>query len=43
MDPDAARLLARRLTDAARDVEGQIPEAGKDWDLVPFDEPDQRG
>jgi hypothetical protein len=37
MAPDAARLLARRLTDAARDVECQIPEAGNGWELQEFE------
>ncbi|GGX26620.1 hypothetical protein [Streptomyces chryseus] len=31
--PAAARLLARRLTTAARDVEAQIPQAGEGWEL----------
>jgi hypothetical protein len=37
LDPDAARLLARRLTDAARDVESQVPEAGNGWELQEFE------
>jgi hypothetical protein len=33
LTPAAARLLARRLTDAARDVESQVPSRGDGWEL----------
>ncbi|MFB7671298.1 hypothetical protein ACFC26_07755 [Kitasatospora purpeofusca] len=36
LTPAEARAVARRLTDAARDVEGQRQTSGEGWEMEPL-------